>query len=109
MGGIGHNHFRTLRVTAQYVILTHHHQTGKLAVCSCIRIEREFGKTRDIGKRALQIVVKFECSLRRILTLQRMQRGKFRHSSHLLVDLRIVFHCATAQWIESGVYTEVFV
>ena len=78
-------------------------------MCSGIRIERKLGETADVGESLLQVVVELESSLRCGLVLKGMQSGELRHGCDLLVDFRIVFHCAASQRIISGIHTEILV
>ena len=91
------------------MILTHHHKARELSVGTRIRIEREFGKAGYAGESLLEIIVKFESTLRGLDILKRMQRRELRHGGDLLVDLRIVLHRTASKRIEAGVDTEILI
>ena len=106
---VGNNDLGTPGVAPRDVILTHHHQTGKLSMGSGIGIERELLETRKRGQSLLQIVVEFKRALRGLCFLKRMDFGEFGHSGHLLVDFGVVLHGTASEGIETGVDTEVLV
>jgi hypothetical protein len=74
-----------------------------------IRIQCKLSHTGEAGESLLQVVVEFESALSGSGILEGMQAGKCRHSSDLLIDLRVILHGAAAQRIESGVDAEVLV
>ncbi len=107
VGTVRHDHLGPLEVTVQDVVLTHYHQTGQLAVRSGARIEREVCHSSDRSQSLVHIIIDLQSALYRGRRLQRMQSEEALHPGDLLVDLRVVFHRAASQRIESGIDTEV--
>ena len=91
-------------VTARDMVAADEHEAGELPVCSCARLEGEMGHACDCGK---SLVHSFIYLLGALCRLERMDTGESRHCRDLLVDLRIVLHCAAAERIEAGIHTEV--
>jgi hypothetical protein len=61
----------------------------------------------DLGQKALELEQEPEKPLGEFLGKKRMGRGKSRQTGLLVIDLRIVLHCAGAQGIGARVHTEV--
>ena len=95
--------YAQLKFTAE----TDDHKASEFSVCSGKRIKSELGHTGDGRESRSKILVQMERSLHRRSRLKRMQAGKCRHCSYFFIDLRIVFHCAASERIESGIHTEV--
>ena len=91
------------------MIGANHHEASQFTMGSGTGIEREFAQSGEGAEHLLKVVVEVEHGLAGIGRLQRMLTGKSPKGSQFLVDDRIVFHGATAQWIESVVHAEIVV
>ncbi len=107
MGRIGHDDFAPRLVAACVVIGTYNHQSRQFAMRTRKRIEGELGHTADFRQRPLQCVIQLQISLNGIIRSGRMHIDESLVRSHLLVDFRIIFHCARTQGIEPCIDTEI--
>ena len=107
MGTVWYNDAGTLEVAAGHMVLAYDHQACKLTVRTSERIQGKLRHTGDGRKSMSQTLIDTQGSLDSLGRLHRMQARKSRHCSDLLVDLRIVFHGAASERIESRVHTEV--
>ena len=82
-------------------------KTGKLAVRPCKWIESELSHSCNRRKSMSEVLIQTKNALDSGCRLQRMQTSERWHSCDFLVDLRIIFHSAASERIESGIHTEV--
>ena len=104
---IGDEDARAPEVAARTMIGAHHQQPGELAMRAGRGLQRNRRKAADLGEPLLQLVHQREVALHRLRFLQRMGFREGRQPRDLLVDLRIVFHGAGAERIESAIDTEI--
>ena len=109
MSTVGDYHFHAVIIAIGKMIAAHHHQAGELAMGAGIGVECEFFQSRELSERLLQVVIHSQSALHVFLILQWVQAGELRLSAHLLVNLGVIFHCARAQWVKTGVHTKVVV
>ena len=109
MSAVGDDNLHAVRVAVGKVVAAHHHQSGELAMSAGVGVERELTQARELGKRALQVVIHCQGTLHVLLVLQWVQVGEFGQVAHLLVDLGIVLHGARPQRVEASVDTKVVV
>ena len=94
MSRVGYNHLDALVVVAALMVASDYHQTCQLTVSAGTGIECEVTESGYLRQHLLQPVFRFERSLDAILRLQRVQVGEVMVCGCLLVDGRIVLHCA---------------
>src|SRR5207253_3608230 len=95
------------RLAARREICADEQEPGQLALRTGRGLERDRIQTRHLREDLLQPPHQLERALRSFFVLERMQASETRERSEALVDPRVVFHRAGAEWIEAGVDAEV--
>ena len=103
VSGVRYDDLVTLCVASVCVVSLDQQQARELTVSSGCRLEGNTGHARDLAKELLEFADQLVCALYGMSRLQRMQLGESRKSRHLLIDPRVVLHCAGAERIESVV------
>ena len=107
MSGIRHNNQTARLIASALMILLDNHQTCQLAMSSGKGLQREGIQARQFAERFTQLPANLFRTLRSLCRLKRMQVGKLRQGSHLLVYLGVVLHGTGPQGVETVVHTEV--
>ena len=76
-------------------------------MCASIRVERELGKTCEVGESLLEVVVYLKRTLNSLGVLQGVNLVELGHGGDFLVDFRVVLHGTAAEGVETGVNAEV--
>ena len=93
----------TLCVASVCVVSLDQEKSGELTVSSGCRLECNSCHACDLAEEFLEVSDQLVCALYSVCRLERMQLGESRKSRHLLIDPRVVLHCAGAERIESVV------
>ena len=104
---IGNEDLVALLLTARGMIGADHQQRRELAMRARRRLERDAGKSANLGKPSLHAMHQRQVALDVRGRRQRVRLGEAGQSRHLLADLRVVLHGARAERIEAAIHPEV--
>ena len=104
---VWHDDLGALHLSVGLMISADNHQSGKLTVSASAWLEGEVIETCESREALAQCVVSRECALCSLDRLERVKIIEARHCSHFFIYLRIIFHGAAAERIESIIHAKV--